>query len=85
MPLYDWAFAAISLGAGVYFASISGDIINRGWDYPPTYAAAVEACASTGGSIMPPVMGAAGFIMASFLNVPYATVVSAAILPAVLF
>ena len=53
--------------------------------YPATYAAAVEACASTGGCLMPPVMGAAAFIMASFLNVPYAEVVTAAILPALLF
>ena len=53
--------------------------------YSPTYAAAVEACASTGGCIMPPVMGAAAFIMASFLNVPYAEVVVAAFLPALLF
>ena len=53
--------------------------------YPPTYAAAVEACASTGGALMPPVMGAAAFIMANFLNVPYAEVVLAAFLPAILF
>ena len=53
--------------------------------YDPTYAGAVEACASTGGSLMPPVMGAAAFIMASFLNVPYAEVVTAAFLPAILF
>jgi TRAP transporter 4TM/12TM fusion protein len=53
--------------------------------YPATYAGAVEACASTGGAIMPPVMGAAAFIMASFLNVPYAEVVVAAFLPALLY
>lgn len=53
--------------------------------YPPQYAAAVEACASTGGTLMPPVMGAVAFIMASFLGVPYADVVVAAFLPAVLF
>ncbi|AVO49273.1 C4-dicarboxylate ABC transporter [Melaminivora suipulveris] len=53
--------------------------------YPATYAGAVEACASTGGAIMPPVMGAAAFIMASFLNVPYAEVVTAAFLPAILY
>lgn len=53
--------------------------------YPPAYAGAVEACASTGGALMPPVMGAAAFIMANFLNVPYAEVVTAAFLPAVLF
>jgi len=53
--------------------------------YPAQYAGAVEACASTGGTLMPPVMGAVAFIMASFLGVPYADVVVAAFLPAVLF
>lgn len=53
--------------------------------YPPAYAGAVEACASTGGALMPPVMGAAAFIMANFLNVPYADVVVAAFLPAILY
>lgn len=53
--------------------------------YSPVYAGAVEACASTGGSLMPPVMGAAAFIMASFLNVPYAEIIIAAIIPALLY
>lgn len=53
--------------------------------YDPAYAGAVEACASTGGCLMPPVMGAAAFIMASFLNVPYAEVVTAALIPGLLF
>ncbi len=53
--------------------------------YPAAYAGAVEACASTGGALMPPVMGAAAFIMANFLNVPYADVVVAAFLPAILY
>ncbi|WP_142809200.1 TRAP transporter permease [Tepidiphilus olei] len=53
--------------------------------YSPTYAAAVEACASTGGTIMPPVMGTAAFIMASFLNVPYSHVVVSAFIPAVFY
>ncbi|GIX10548.1 TRAP transporter fused permease subunit [Elioraea sp.] len=53
--------------------------------YAPHYAGAVEACASTGGALMPPVMGAAAFIMASFLNVPYAEVVVAAALPSLLY
>lgn len=53
--------------------------------YPPVYAGAVEACASTGGALMPPVMGAAAFIMANFLNVPYSEVVKAAFLPAFLY
>ncbi|MCS6891029.1 MAG: TRAP transporter fused permease subunit [Rhodovarius sp.] len=53
--------------------------------YAPHYAGAVEACASTGGALMPPVMGAAAFIMANFLNVPYAEVMVAALLPSLLF
>ncbi|QKS26771.1 TRAP transporter permease [Vreelandella titanicae] len=53
--------------------------------YPSHYAASVEACASTGGTLMPPVMGAVAFIMASFLGVSYAEVMMAAFLPALLF
>ena len=53
--------------------------------YPSHYAAAIEACASTGGCIMPPVMGAVAFVMASFLGVPYVEVAKAAAIPAVLY
>jgi TRAP transporter 4TM/12TM fusion protein len=53
--------------------------------YAPHYAGAVEACASTGGALMPPVMGAAAFIMANFLNVPYSEVMLAALLPSLLY
>lgn len=53
--------------------------------YPSYYAAAIESCASTGATLMPPVMGAVAFIMASFLNVPYSTIMVAAVLPALLF
>ena len=49
------------------------------------YAAGVEACASTGGALMPPIMGAAAFLMAFVLNIPYSTVVVAAIIPSVLY
>lgn len=49
------------------------------------YAAGVEACASTGGVFMPPIMGATAFVMASFLNVSYVTVAVAAIVPSVLY
>ncbi|MFM1895983.1 MAG: hypothetical protein RLZZ385_1057 [Pseudomonadota bacterium] len=49
------------------------------------YAAGVEACASTGGVLMPPVMGATAFVMASFLNVSYVTVAVAAIVPSLLY
>lgn len=53
--------------------------------YKPHYAGAVEATASTGGQIMPPVMGAAAFIMADFTGFPYISIVKAAIIPAVLY
>ena len=53
--------------------------------YRPEFAAAVEASASTGGQIMPPVMGAAAFVMVEYLGVPYRTIVLAAIIPALCF
>jgi TRAP transporter 4TM/12TM fusion protein len=53
--------------------------------YKPHFAGAVEASASTGGQIMPPVMGAAAFIMTEFLGVSYREVIVAAIVPAVLY
>jgi TRAP transporter 4TM/12TM fusion protein len=53
--------------------------------YKPTFAGAVEAVASTGGQFAPPIMGAAGFIMAEFLGVPYKTIMLAAIIPAILY
>ena len=49
------------------------------------YAAGVEACASTGGVFMPPIMGATAFVMASFLNISYAAVAVAAIVPSLLY
>lgn len=53
--------------------------------FTPTRAAAIEAVGSTGGQLMPPVMGAAAFIMAEFLQVPYGTVCVAAAIPAILY
>ena len=53
--------------------------------YRAKFAAAVEACASSGGQITPPIMGAAAFIMAEFLAVPYVQIIIAAIIPAVLY
>ena len=52
---------------------------------PAKLAAAVEACASNGGQLMPPVMGAVAFVMADFLQIPYKDVAIAAILPSVLY
>ena len=50
-----------------------------------TYAGGVEACASTGGVLMPPVMGATAFVMATFLEVPYSDIVIAAVFPSLLY
>lgn len=53
--------------------------------YKGEFAGAVEAAASTGGQIMPPIMGAAAFLMAESLGLPYITIVKAAIVPAILY
>ncbi len=90
--------AKVSVVSSGFMGSLSGSVISnilttgpitiptmKRAGYPPHYAGAVEACASTGGTLMPPVMGAVAFIMASFLGVPYAEVMIAAFLPALLF
>lgn len=88
----------IAVVASALFGSISGSavanvvatgvvtipMIKRD-GYPAHRAAAIEAVASTGGQLMPPVMGAAAFLMAEFLQVPYTQVVLAALLPALLY
>ena len=53
--------------------------------YPPEFAGAVEAASSTGGQIMPPIMGAAAFLMAEMVGVPYSDIIKRAILPAILY
>ncbi|MBP6332036.1 MAG: TRAP transporter permease [Aminivibrio sp.] len=53
--------------------------------YKPYFAGAVEAAASTGGQIMPPIMGTGAFIMAEFLGIPYISIAAAAIIPAILY
>ena len=53
--------------------------------YKPEFAAAVEAAASTGGQIMPPIMGAAAFLMADYVGLPYSNIIVSAILPAALY
>ena len=53
--------------------------------YRPEFAAAVEAAASTGGQIMPPIMGAAAFLMAEMTGIPYSDIIIAAIIPAFLY
>lgn len=90
--------AKVAIISSGLFGSLSGSVISnvvttgtitiptmRRCGYPPAYAAAVEASASTGGALMPPVMGAVAFIMASFLNTSYSTIMVAATVPAVLF
>jgi TRAP transporter 4TM/12TM fusion protein len=53
--------------------------------YKPEFAGAVEATASTGGQLMPPIMGAAAFLMAEFTSIPYVTIIGAALIPALLY
>ena len=59
--------------------------MTKGLGYRPEFAGAVEAAASTGGQIMPPVMGAAAFLMAEFLGLPYVEIAKAAAIPALLY
>ncbi|AXH09334.1 TRAP transporter permease DctM/Q [Malaciobacter halophilus] len=88
----------VSVLASGFFGSISGsasaNVASTGsftiptmkrLNYPPSLAAAVEAVASTGGQIMPPLMGAGAFIMAELLNVQYSKIMASAIFPAILF
>ncbi|MDF1857051.1 TRAP transporter fused permease subunit [Pseudooceanicola sp.] len=90
--------AKVAIVSSGFFGSLSGSVISNvigtgsmtiptmtRTGYPARYAAAIEACASTGGALMPPVMGSVAFIMASFLNVPYSTIMVAAVVPATLF
>jgi len=75
-------------GSGVANVVASGQFtipLMKRFGFRSSFAGGVEATASMGGQIMPPVMGAVAFIMAETLNVPYAAVVQAAILPAVLY
>lgn len=64
--------------------TISIPLMKRG-GYKPRVAAAIEAVASTGGQLMPPIMGAAAFIMADIVETPYTDIAKAAIIPAILF
>jgi TRAP transporter 4TM/12TM fusion protein len=90
--------AKVAVLASSFFGTISGSAVAnvlmdgpitipmmRKAGYPGHLAAAVEAVASTGGQIMPPVMGITAFIMAEFMAVPYGDVVLAALLPALLY
>ena len=90
--------AKIAVGGSALFGMISGAAVSNvvavgivtiplmsRSGFSRTRAAAIEAVGSTGGQLMPPVMGAAAFIMAEFLQVPYGAVVIAAIIPAALY
>lgn len=90
--------AKVSIISSAFMASLSGSVVSnivttgtltipamKKTGYDSRYAAAVEACASSGGTITPPIMGAAGFLVASFLNVPYYQVMLAASFPALLY
>ncbi len=73
-----------SVGNTVTTGSITIPMMKK-TGYKPEFAGAVEASASTGGQIMPPIMGAAAFLMAEYMGIPYGEVALKAILPAVLY
>lgn len=90
--------AKIAIITSSLFGSISGSAVANVYatgsfsipmmkkmGYRPEFAGAVEAVASTGGQLAPPVMGAAAFVMAEFTGLPYATIMLAALIPAVLY
>ncbi|HEB96852.1 MAG TPA: TRAP transporter fused permease subunit [Sedimenticola thiotaurini] len=90
--------AKVSVLSSAFFGSISGSAsanvastgaitlpVMKRLGYPPGFAAAVEAVASSGGQIMPPLMGAGAFVMMELLRISYTEVMSAALLPAILF
>lgn len=78
--MYSGSSVANTVGSG----SVTIPVMKK-TGYKPEFAAAVEAAASTGGQIMPPIMGAAAFLMAEITGIPYATIAIAAILPALLY
>lgn len=94
---YTGGPAKVSVVSSAFFGTISGSSVAntvstgaltipnmKRLGYPGHFAGGVEAAASAGGQITPPIMGAAAFIMAEFLEVPYTTIVIAAIFPATL-
>ena len=75
-------------GSGVANVVTTGQFtipLMKRFGYSPAFAGGVEATASMGGQIMPPVMGAVAFIMAETINVPYVAIVKAALIPAILY
>ena len=95
---YRGGSAKVSVAASTLFGAVSGSAVSNvavvgpisipmmeRSGYPKHQSAAIEAVSSTGGQIMPPVMGITAFLMADFLAIPYAQVVLAAIIPALLY
>ncbi|MEW5423011.1 TRAP transporter permease [Amorphus sp. 3PC139-8] len=98
MGRYRGGAAKISILASTLFGSISGIVVSnimatgiitipmmKKSGFKPEQAAAIEASASNGGQLMPPVMGAVAFLMADFLQISYAEVALAALVPAILY
>ncbi|MEH7380687.1 TRAP transporter permease [Bacillus sp. JJ1533] len=90
--------AKVAVLASAFFGMISGsptaNVVTTGSftipvskrsGYKPSFAAAVEAAASTGGSILPPIMGSSAFLMAAITQIPYISIVIAAIIPGILY
>ncbi|MEM6847105.1 MAG: TRAP transporter fused permease subunit [Pseudomonadota bacterium] len=95
---YRGGAAKVSIFASGFMGSMSGSVISnvlttgsvsipamKRTGFTPQAAAATEACASTGGVLMPPIMGATAFVMASFLSRPYVEIAVAAAIPSLLF
>ncbi len=98
MGRYRGGPAKVSVVASCLFGTVSGSAVSnvvvdgpitipmmKRTGYAPHVAAAIEAVASTGGQIMPPVMGVAAFLIAEFLAIPYSEVALAAVIPALLY
>jgi len=90
--------AKVSIVASGLMGSVSGSVVSnvlttgvvtipamKRIGFAPKYAGGVEACASTGGVLMPPIMGATAFVMAAFLGIPYGEIALAAAIPSLLF
>ncbi|KAA9019495.1 TRAP transporter permease [Niallia endozanthoxylica] len=90
--------AKVAVLASAFFGTISGsptaNVVTTGTftipvskksGYKPSFAAAVEAAASTGGSILPPIMGSSAFLMAAITQLPYISIAMAAIIPSILY
>ncbi|MDD3657145.1 MAG: TRAP transporter fused permease subunit [Atribacterota bacterium] len=95
---YRGGIAKVAVLSSAFFSSLSGSVVSnvistgsftipamKKSGYPPYFAAATEAVASTGGVLMPPVMGSVGFFCAQFLGIPYYQVALAAAIPSICY